>query len=127
MGKIGHLEIIAKRKAGNIDGWEAYRFECVGSDAIMVTGGIPETTKTGKKRWRGKGHVEIVLQSEIETEKHRYESDTGKCAECFGTGQEFAKWSVSNGTEYRTCHKCDGNGRISLLGTNSDKDTGKPQ
>lgn len=108
-----HRIEVAKRKAG-IAGWEPYEFECIGSDAVALTGGVPRLLKRGprkgKQTWDGKGTTEVVTQSELKTEQDRYESQTGKCGKCMGSGKLYAGWNSVDGTKYRTCNPCGGSG-----------------
>jgi hypothetical protein len=109
-----HIDVIAIRKAG-IEGWEPYRYERVGSDGSLITGGIPSLVtrgpNKGKKRWKGKGTQVVVTYGEIQAEKQRYASETGNCPECYGKGEIFASWHVDTGTKYEPCPHCDATGK----------------
>ena len=52
-----------------------------------------------------------VTTSEIDELKRRYEIETGKCCACEGEGKTVTRVSVVDGTEYRTCVKCNGSGK----------------
>lgn len=108
------LGVVAARKAG-IEGWEPYKFEKIGSDAVAVTGGIPRLLtrgpRKGRKTWDGKGTTEVVTSVEMELEFKRYEADTGKCGDCLGERRVYAGWHHIEGTRYRPCKRCGESGK----------------
>jgi len=108
-----HMIEVAKRKSA-IDGWEPYRFEVVGKDAIMFTGSIPRLLKRGprkgEKTWDGKGTRVVVTDAEGQAEQLRYEESTGNCGNCFGKREVFASWDYKTGTKHKECSACSGTG-----------------
>lgn len=110
---IEHVEAVAKKKM-NIPGWEPYAWELIGTDGMLVTGGIPRLLKSGprkgEKTWDGKGSQVVVVKAEIDQEVLRYELETGKCAECMGEGKRPAGWSEETGPRFKPCEKCAGSG-----------------
>lgn len=113
MALIDHVNNVAKNKM-NIPGWEPFAWEVIGNDGVLVTGGIPRLLKRGprkgEKTWDGKGDKIVVVKSEIDAEMQRYERETGKCQDCFGTGRVFAGWSAASGKRTRACKRCAGDG-----------------
>jgi len=110
-----HMESVAIRKAG-VEGWEPFRYEVIGTDGILVTGGIPRLLKSGprkgQKTWGAKkGSKVVVTNSEVATEKARYVAETGNCPECYGKGEIFASWHVDHGTKYKPCPHCCATGK----------------
>ena len=111
---INHIDVIAMRKAG-IDGWEPYRYQRIGDDASLITGGIPRLLKSGprkgQKTWDGKGTQVVVTDAEIDSERKRYAAETGNCPWCYGRGEVFASWHHETGTKYRPCTHCGATGK----------------
>jgi hypothetical protein len=110
---IDHVDSVAKNKM-NIPGWEPYAWERIGNDGLLVTGGIPRLIKRGKRKgekmWEGKGDKVVVVQSEVDKEKDRYERETGKCCNCMGDVEVFAGWSMDTGRRVKVCGYCNGSG-----------------
>lgn len=117
---VHHMDAVAIRKSG-IEGWEPFKWERVGDDA-MVTGGIPHILKTGprkgKKTWRGKGTSVVVTRAEQEAQATRYVEETGNCHECYGKGEVFASWHHIDGTKYKPCRDCGASGRAQRTNNN---------
>ncbi len=112
---MNHMETVARRKAGGSDAWEFCAWESVGEGGMIVEGGIPRLLKAGprkgKKTWRDMPTQKVVVTAaEIDVEHARYEAETGKCGDCFGNGQKFARWSQANGVELKECGPCKGTG-----------------
>lgn len=114
MARIDHIDTVACRKMNHLPGWEPYAWETIGTDGIKVTGGIPRIltrgNRKGQKKWDGKGDIVIVVKYEIDAEESRYETETGKCHNCMGTGDVVAGVSVETGTRYKPCNRCNGSG-----------------
>jgi len=106
-----HLSSVAIRKRG-VPGWEPYRWAVVGSDTVAVTGGIPRLLtrgpRKGQKTWDGPGQTEYVTRAEQDAEFVRYENDTGRCGECFGSGEKLKSWHHIDGATYMPCPRCNG-------------------
>jgi hypothetical protein len=111
--RVHHMDAVAIRKSG-IEGWEPFKWEAVGDDAIL-TGAVPRLLKRGprkgRKTWEGKGTSVVVTRVEVEAEAARYVAETGNCAKCYGEGQVFASWNHIDGTKHKACHDCKGSGR----------------
>ena len=52
----------------------------------------------------------IVTKAELQAKAAVYETETGKCWDCKGTGQVWAGWSKADGTRYRDCPRCNATG-----------------
>lgn len=103
----------AEAKVG-IDGWKAYRWEDCDGDSI-VTGDVPDGVyrsgpRKGRPRFKGPGRRVIVTKAELQAKAAVYETETGKCWDCKGTGQVWAGWSKADGTRYRDCPRCNATG-----------------
>jgi hypothetical protein len=105
----------ARRKLGAPDAWEWYALEAIGRDTL-VTGGIPShpSAKNGRLRWQGvKGERVVLSRADIVDEKATYERDTGRCADCAGSGKTLRAAGKRDGKAYREygpCRTCSGNG-----------------
>lgn len=116
---MNHLESVARRKVCGPEGWAVCSWECIGND-FVVEGGVPRLLQAGpnkgQKTWRDRPRQQaVVTRAELDAEHARYEAETGKCGDCFGKGEVFASWSATDGTKYRTCKRCGGNGERPAL------------
>jgi Zn ribbon nucleic-acid-binding protein len=110
-----HINTLAIRKAA-IEGWEPFRYERIGKDGFLLTGGIPRLLtrgpNKGKKTWDNKTASKVVItDAELFAEKARYTAETGNCPQCYGKGEMFASWHVETGTKHRPCADCGGTGK----------------
>lgn len=84
-------------------------------DGHHLEGGPTRLITRGKRKgmptFCGEKVTVIVQPNEIEAEERAYESSTGYCAECVGSGRVFAKWDHKTGTWFRACQKCGGTGK----------------
>lgn len=132
MSFIDHVESVAKKKIG-VEGWEPYAWEKIGTDGMLVTGGVPKILQSGprkgEKTWDRKGDQVVVVQSEVDCEFDIYEKGTGRCGRCMGEGKTICKISVANGTEYKPCDRCKGVGtapdREPLIDQDKEKEAEK--
>jgi hypothetical protein len=104
---------LAEKKVG-IEGWIGYSWKRCGSDSI-VTGDVPiglfkSGQRKGKPRFRGPGRTVIVTNVEMQATAATYESETGNCWDCHGSGQIAIGWSQTDGKRYTTCTRCGGSG-----------------
>lgn len=76
----------------------------------VSSGNFTRGKRKGRPRYDGKPIQAVVTDAEANAEFARYERDTSKCGECMGTGQIVAGWHYQNGTTYRPCLHCHGNG-----------------
>lgn len=107
-----HIDSAAQRKIG-IEGWEPCVFEAI-TGGMLITGGIPKMAN-GKKKWPARKLMDriILTETDVSTEEDRYESETGNCRVCYGTGQQTIGWSAADGIRTRSCPTCGGVGRVS--------------
>lgn len=108
-----HMDVVTKRKAGNIDGWAPWFYQRV-EGGLIIKGGVPTLVTRGptkgRRRWNTKESQTVVVSDEdIEREHARYEAETGKCGYCFGAGKLVAS-AGADGTTYCKCKECDGSG-----------------
>lgn len=106
-----HTDRAAQRKIG-IAGWEPCIFERL-DGGMLITGGIPTVSKGGKKKWPAKKIMQriILTKADVTAEKMLYAQTTGKCPDCYGTGQQLIGWSRDSGNKYRVCEICGGTGK----------------
>lgn len=103
---------------------EAYCWEAKGdreTGYVVLTGRV---FLAKYMRGRRKGHTNFKKPEDgtlrtvtLPNVAHRawlsqWERETGYCAPCEGTGQEWCGWSVKDGSRHRTCRVCDGNGTL---------------
>lgn len=109
---VGHLERAALRKIGKLEdqGFHFCRFEAVGPNATLLSGGPCRTLQRGPNRGKVRvssiTHRIVVTDEEVELEVAAYERDTGLCGACMGRGQETAGWSAADGEKLRPCAHC---------------------
>ena len=108
-----HTDKAAWRKAGEIEGWEICIMEAV-TGGMLLTGGVTHMVGN-KKKWPSKKTMDRILltRADVEAEESLYESETGKCYVCYGTGKETVGWSAADGVKYRECLRCYGLGNRS--------------
>jgi hypothetical protein len=106
---------LAETKSG-IPGWRAFRWQAAGPDSI-VTGSVPvgvysRGPRKGQPKFTGPGIMVVVTRAEKEAAASAYETETGRCWNCKGSGQVVRKISVTEGNTYRPCTLCGGSGRV---------------
>ena len=107
---VNFYEIAARTKRGFGPEWGWYSMKVLG-DGITEVRGIVPGPKGGKSR--GKGDVVLVTVADVEAACVRYETETGRCRACFGTGREAAGWSSTEGARFRPCRRCHETGKPS--------------
>jgi hypothetical protein len=114
---IGDAFDVAVAKLG-IEGWTPYRWEAA-TGGHLVTGAVPFGTyksgpRKGRPRFDHKNTTDrktvVVSDEDVKTRAERYESETGNCWNCKGTGQVVSGWSAKAGTRYKACGRCGGTG-----------------
>lgn len=112
---------VAGHKA--MPGWIGDQWEAV-DEASIVTGGVPDGVysrgpRKGQPRlgkWLpGTKKKMIVTDAEMDLSAKFYESESGKCYNCKGTGQEYYGWSRESGEMLRTCQRCGGSGNVPAI------------
>ena len=110
----------AREMLGMPPEWEGYEFEAIGGNKLVRVVGAVAPIKTrgkykGHRNWQklDKATEKTAYYTPAEHDEWvaQWEKKTGKCAECYGTGQMFARWSVANGTEHKPCVKCGATGK----------------
>lgn len=119
------LELHARELARMPESWTAFRFECFPHSAdpgevlyFEVEGAVCPPKERGKgagqpnyrkmdKATRKTLTISVAKQEAWET---AWEQNTGKCKHCMGKGKVMARWSVTEGTTYKPCSKCEGTG-----------------
>jgi hypothetical protein len=114
---LSHRERIALRKIGNVPNFHWFAWEMIGDDATLMTGCVVTRTyskgpRKGCPVYDGERVKVVVSDSEIATERARYEQETGNCGECLGQGKVIAGWHHERGISYRECHLCHSGGKI---------------
>ena len=118
------LDECARDKAGMGEDWSPYSFKCLPehpqkSELVEVIGAVAPLKTRGKSKgshnWdkmdkSTKRTVYITFKEHAEWVKG-WEKKTGLCANCKGTGQQWAGWSVTDGYKYRNCGKCRASGK----------------
>ncbi|MBL8785129.1 MAG: hypothetical protein JNJ59_09530 [Deltaproteobacteria bacterium] len=109
-----HAETVALRVAGKTraDSWSAYswRLVRVGCEVGVAEHRIlTRGPNKGRRRWEKAGQLTVVTNEEVHAEAERYEREERRCALCLGEKHEFKRVS-QNGTEYKTCRRCNGTG-----------------
>lgn len=109
--------IIARRKLGVSDAWRWWEIRRIGmtNDALLI-GAVPAGfTKAGRPKWPSRANSQevVITDAEMTAEKEAWERATGKCHNCYGTGQESAGWSLAEGPRYRDCPRCGTTGHAS--------------
>lgn len=119
MASIVHLESAARRKLGASKEWKSYRWEVL-TGGFLVTGAVPvglykSGPRKGKPKWQGRGTKVLLSETEVVAEVALYIRETGNCANCCGTKQEFLSWRVNEGTKFRPCSECGATGKAKVI------------
>jgi hypothetical protein len=118
---LDFAEAMLRRRHGLPEDFRFFKFEAVGEtgedySGTMLTGVICPLVATGPRKgrpnWKAKDKTTqrkfFVPDSAVAQEEQAYESETGKCAECMGSGKQVHSVSAKAGTTYRPCRKCKG-------------------
>lgn len=107
--------LTAIKKYGQPEGWKWAKVEygdCP-EGYCKLTGGIPRKIKRGPRKGKHTWEETNTLwmkQTDIEATKLEWESETGKCWQCSGSGKDLAGWNHKTGARFRTCGRCNGEG-----------------
>lgn len=108
-------EMVAHRFAGGEPGWHWSKIEYIGEGegaGALIEGGVPNLDHEGKRRWTGVVLDRVfVSEAQVAAEALAWERSTGKCLACGGSGQENTGWCHKDGEKYRTCTRCNGDGK----------------
>jgi hypothetical protein len=106
--------------------WDAYEWEAIGRERasdeaklIRVAGAVAPLKTRGKYKgypnWdkldKGTIRTAYFTPDEHEAWLAQWETKTGKCANCMGSGEQFAGWSAEGGTRHKPCKKCGATGK----------------
>lgn len=114
-GKL--LEMHARQRLGMPDSWRAFSFDTIREEGTIkshrITGAVlRHGTLSGRhglsSRDRNSDCTTTFTPGEHESWVRCWESRTGLCRTCLGSGQEIE--SAVHAT-YRRCQSCDGSGR----------------
>lgn len=111
------IDVVARKKLGQPQEWRWCKFEAIGdTDDCLVEGGVPRLLQKGKNKgrptWRDSVLSKcVVTRSEMDQAKADYETETGKCNECAGSGQRYVGWSRDTGKRFRPCVRCNATGK----------------
>lgn len=109
-------EEIARKKVGGDPDWKAAIWQaCKGHDSL-IEGAVPRVGLDGKPRWIGIELDKVVVtDAELRQAKLDYETETGKCCKCAGSGKEFGGWDHITGNKYRDCVRCGATGKAPVV------------
>lgn len=113
------------REIGRLpDDWQWFKLEVIGkhpnTQGVMVTGAVSHVLiekgpRKGEPNWKHRDKATeqqvFVAHGAMDARKDRYETETGVCHRCFGSGKVVQSVSIHTGATYRTCSRCDGTGR----------------
>ena len=108
------------RKVGNIPGFEFFAWVCVDDEIVKLTGGVPHgAISRGPRKGRPRSYLNhrtvYVTEAEKNSERARYELETGNCGECLGEGKVVQRIDfVAGVTDYQECRVCSGSGKREL-------------
>jgi len=113
------------RERGAPADWRWFSLKVLGNDykdrtngAVLVEGacappnytrGQWKGTPNWKKRDKATDRQFVITMRDYDARKEQWERDTGKCFECYGSGQSFAS-TGRDGTKYRDCRRCNATG-----------------
>ena len=108
---IDHASAVALRKVGNPEGYNVCGWEVLDYGGVLyrMRREVPTLPGRGKK-WAGEEKTACISSDEIAAEEARFEAETGRCAKCNGSGQQWAGWSVVDGTRFEPCTRCNATG-----------------
>lgn len=112
------IHLLAARRIHDLpDDWQARIYGCLDRGlGFYLRGAVPIGTysrgpRKGKPKWPPLGQLQrvVITADEVLQERIRWESETGLCSHCGGTGLQVKSTGI-NGTIYRKCVSCDGTG-----------------
>lgn len=98
---VNFYELAARHKRGYGPEWCWFRMKVLGDGVTEVRGRVQ----------REPIDVVFVTEADVEAACARYETETGRCRDCFGTGGEFAGASLADGVRLRPCRRCRETGK----------------
>ncbi len=112
------LEDYCRRATGKPT-WKLYKIERI-INGTLCEGCVPTETyksgpKKGKPKFDPKNSQRIVLSNhDLDAEKHRYSTTTGRCCGCFGRAARAVASGIRDGVPYqdrKPCPDCKGTGK----------------
>lgn len=67
--------------------------------------------KNGEPKWARPYSQVVVSNAELIAQQELYEREHDRCRVCYGTGNSWSGWSITNGNRYELCRRCSGTGR----------------
>lgn len=124
---LGHQGTVAARKAGNKPGWAPFKITRIGSgNDVLISGAVPTgKRRDGRPKWTKPFDEVCVTEDELRAEKKRYEAETGNCALCEGSAQQFSGWSIGGGNRYEPCRVCRATGKAVRLTRSEEGEGGR--
>jgi hypothetical protein len=116
------LDMTVRKKIGLPVEWEIFAWSLIGNckedwdrGDMLVSIGVPRRLKSGprkgKKTWRGcETRKCVVSRVEVNQTAEAWERETGKCMDCYGTGNKWSGWSRENGDRFKPCKRCEATG-----------------
>jgi len=120
---IDLFQLTAQRRHGVPAGWRWRKLDSFNKPKgfIEMQGAVPigeykSGPRKGRPKWPKESECQTIWlkDSEMDEVAAEWESETGKCHKCDGSGQEFWAWSAKDGTKTRTCKRCEGSGKPSI-------------
>jgi hypothetical protein len=123
------LNIQARTKANMPPQWELYQWQMLprGGDYELaeVTGAVAPLYTKGKRKgqhnWdkmdKTTRRTVYITIAENAAFIEQWQQETGKCANCEGSGKTLQSWHYINGATYRDCIECDGTGKFNRTKT----------
>jgi hypothetical protein len=81
---------------------------------FILSGSVMTISKSGKKKFNKPYDKCIITDSDIILAKNIYELETGNCADCEGSGREWAGYSAESGKITKPCKKCNETGKANI-------------
>jgi hypothetical protein len=111
------LEQQAREMAKASGQWHVYHWEHIDNGYLLIGAEAPlfkQGKRKGQTNWKlmdKKTEKKVFIATkEHEEWVKQWETNTGKCSGCMGLGMQVQSWSSTEGTVYRVCKKCGGNG-----------------
>ena len=120
---IDLFNLTAVRVHNMPDGWRRCSVDChkKPEDFIEVRGAIPVgVMKSGPRKGSAKWPKELqtlwMRRRNMDRTQIEWESETGQCFKCQGSGQEYRGWSRVEGEIHGPCSRCNATGKSAKQG-----------
>lgn len=122
MSDIDFINMIAIER-GAPAGWRWFAQEGM-HGGRLVTGAVCHALyksgpRQGQTNWAKRDKTterKILISDEALRDRcAKWERDTGKCSECFGTGAAWAGWSRDKGDFTKPCRRCGSTGKAPTI------------